>query len=40
MRFLRSQSELPQVNDIIDFDFTSGMTSEDYIERQRSSRAS
>lgn len=39
VRFLRSRSELPQVNDIIDRDFTGGMTSEDYIERQRSVRA-
>jgi hypothetical protein len=40
VRFLRSRSELPQVNDIIDRDFTGGMTSEDYIERQRSVHAS
>jgi hypothetical protein len=39
VRFLRSRSELPQVNDIIDRNFTGGMTSEDYIERQRSVRA-
>lgn len=40
VRFLRSRSELPRVNDIIDRDFTGGMTSEDYVERQRNSRAS
>ncbi|GEO39450.1 hypothetical protein SAE02_35980 [Skermanella aerolata] len=40
VRFLRSRSELPQVDDIIDRDFTGGMTSEDYVERQRNSRAS
>jgi hypothetical protein len=39
VRFLRSRSELPQVNDIIDRDFTGGMTSEDYIEEMRNIRA-
>ena len=39
VRFLRSRSEPPQVNDIIDRDFTGGMTSEDYIEEMRNIRA-
>jgi hypothetical protein len=33
--FLRSRSELPGVNDILDPDFTGGLKSEDYLERLR-----
>jgi hypothetical protein len=35
IRFLRSKSELPDVNDIIDPDFTDGLRSEDYLEKLR-----
>lgn len=35
VRFLRTRSELPDVEDIIDPDFTRGMRSEDYIEKLR-----
>jgi hypothetical protein len=35
VRFLRNRSDLPQVDDIIDPDFTGGMRSEEYLERLR-----
>lgn len=34
-RFLRSADQLPQVDDIIDIDFTKGLGSEEYLERLR-----
>lgn len=40
VRFLRPRSELPQVDDIVDPDFTGGMSSEDYIEELRNGRLS
>ena len=40
VRFLRSRSELPQIDDIVDPDFTGGMSSEDYIEELRNGRLS
>jgi hypothetical protein len=35
IRFLRRRHELPQIDDIIDPDFTGGMRTEEYIERLR-----
>jgi len=35
IRFLRSKSELPDIDDIIDPDFTGGLRSEDYLEKLR-----
>ena len=35
VRFLRSRSELPDVDDIIDPNFTGGMRSEDYLDKLR-----
>jgi hypothetical protein len=35
VRFLRTRSELPDVDDIIDPNFTGGMRSEDYLEKLR-----
>jgi hypothetical protein len=35
IRFLRSRSELPDIDDIIDPDFTGGLRSEDYLEKLR-----
>lgn len=35
VRFLRSHQELPDIDDIIDRDFTGGMRSEDYLDKLR-----
>lgn len=35
IRFLRSRSELPDIDDIIDPNFTGGLRSEDYLEKLR-----
>ena len=35
IRFLRSRNDLPDIDDIIDPDFTGGLKSEDYLERLR-----
>lgn len=35
VRFFRTRSELPQVEDIVDPDFTGGLRSEDFLERLR-----
>jgi hypothetical protein len=35
MKFLRNRSDLPQLDDIIDPDFTGGMRTEEYLERLR-----
>lgn len=35
IRFLRSRSELPDIDDIIDPNFTGGLKSEDYLEKLR-----
>ena len=35
VRFFRSRSELPKVEDIVDPDFTGGLRSEEYLERLR-----
>lgn len=40
LRFLRPRSELPQIDDIVDPDFTSGVRSEDYLEEMRHGRLS
>ena len=39
-RFFRSRSELPQIDDIIDPDFTGGLRSEEYLDRLRSGELS
>ncbi|WP_158043370.1 hypothetical protein [Skermanella pratensis] len=40
LKFFPHRSELPQVDDIIDRDFTDGMTSGEYLERLRNGRFS
>lgn len=40
LRFLRPRSELPQIDDIVDPDFTGGVRSEDYLEEMRNGRLS
>lgn len=40
VKFLRPRSDLPQIEDIVDPDFTGGMRSEDYIEEMRNGRLS
>ncbi|MBN9261091.1 MAG: hypothetical protein J0I57_23355 [Hyphomicrobium sp.] len=40
IRFLRSRSELPDVDDIIDPDFTGGLKSEEYLEKLRNGELS
>jgi hypothetical protein len=35
LRFMRSRSELPDLNDILDPDFTNGLQSEEYLRRLR-----
>jgi hypothetical protein len=35
LRFMQSKSDLPQIDDIMDPDFTGGMRSEEYLERLR-----
>ena len=35
VRFLRNREDLPQIDDVIDPDFTGGMKSEEYLERLR-----
>jgi hypothetical protein len=40
LSFLRSRSELPNVDDIIDPDFTGGLRSEDYLEKLRNGELS
>lgn len=39
-RFFRSKAELPQVDDIIDHNFTGGLRSEDYLEKLHSGELS
>lgn len=40
VRFLRGPSELPALNDIVDENFTGGLSSEEYLERLRNGRLS
>ncbi|KYK48147.1 hypothetical protein A1D31_00020 [Bradyrhizobium liaoningense] len=35
VRFMRARSELPDLNDILDTDFTNGLTSEEYLRQLR-----
>jgi len=35
IRFLRPRSELPQIDDVVDQNFTSGLPAEEYLERMR-----